>query len=272
MADVLTRRFDAPLWMTRGEYLSARLFNLVSADESSQSVAAHFELNGGQPEWIDALRRGGSRLRYRELVPSVPVSYVRIEDDQEIRIGNRTWRVVVGHGHSPEHAALWCPEDGLLISGDMVLPRISTNVSVFDTEPLADPLGDFLASLKRFEACTPDTLTLPSHGRPFRRLQVRIDQLRRHHDDRLAALSSALRNTAMSAAEAVAVVFPGRRFEDQQRLFATGEALAHLHALWHAGHIRRQLDPDGRARFSAVTADPDPRAIERNPVGGVPGG
>jgi glyoxylase-like metal-dependent hydrolase (beta-lactamase superfamily II) len=40
-------------------------------------------------------------------------------------------RVVVGSGHSPEHACLYCPELGVLISGDQVLPRISSNISVF---------------------------------------------------------------------------------------------------------------------------------------------
>ncbi|MDI9654320.1 hypothetical protein QM306_39295, partial [Burkholderia cenocepacia] len=50
--------------------------------------------------------------------------------------------------------------DGVLISGDMVLPRISTNVSVFDLEPEANPLALYLESLGRYETMAPDTLVL----------------------------------------------------------------------------------------------------------------
>ena len=104
-----------------------------------------------------------------------------------------SWRVIIGLGHSPEHASLYCAEDRLLISGDMVLPRISTNVSVLDIEPLSNPVQWFLDSLKKFERCDEDTLVLPSHGRPFRKLHVRLRQLDDHHQERLSMLLSACR-------------------------------------------------------------------------------
>jgi glyoxylase-like metal-dependent hydrolase (beta-lactamase superfamily II) len=86
--------------------------------------------------------------------------------------------VITGFGHSPEHASLYCEELRVLISGDMVLPRISTNVSVFAIEPEGNPLQLYLDSLGKFADLPDDTLVLPSHGKPFRGLHTRIAQLR----------------------------------------------------------------------------------------------
>jgi hypothetical protein len=75
----------------------------------------------------------------RAIAP-LPDSFRRLVDRDTITIGGRYWQVIVGRGHSPEHASLYCPGLKLLISGDQVLPRISSNVSVFPTEPAANPL------------------------------------------------------------------------------------------------------------------------------------
>jgi glyoxylase-like metal-dependent hydrolase (beta-lactamase superfamily II) len=157
---------------------------------------------------------------------------------------------VTGYGHSPEHCALHCDETGLLISGDMVLPRISTNVSVFDIEPEGNPLALYLDSLKRYETMAADTLVLPSHGKPFRGVHTRIGQLRDHHDARLAEVRAACAEKPQSAADIVPLMFK-RQLDMHQLTFAMGEALAHLHLLWLAGELKRTHDADGAIRFSA---------------------
>ena len=82
-----------------------------------------------------------------------------------------------GHGHAPEHISLHCRAAAcVLISGDMVLPRISTNVSVIDLEPEGNPLPLYLASIARMRELPADTLVLPSHGKPFRGPYARIEQ------------------------------------------------------------------------------------------------
>ena len=103
----------------------------------------------------------------------------------------------------------------------MLLPRISTNVSVWAPEPDGDPLGRFLDSLSAFESLPPDTLVLPSHGLPFRGIPVRVAQLRTHHDARLSELAAAVAAapTAVSAADVVPVLFR-RELDLQQRYFA----------------------------------------------------
>src|SRR3569833_475455 len=104
-------------------------------------------------------------------VCALPDSYHRLSDGASVDIGGRSWRVVVGTGHSPEHACLYCPELKLLISGDQILPRISSNVSVFPTEPEANPLSEWLTSLARLKREIPDdVLVLPAHNECFRGL------------------------------------------------------------------------------------------------------
>jgi glyoxylase-like metal-dependent hydrolase (beta-lactamase superfamily II) len=170
-----------------------------------------------------------------------------------VRIGASDWRVVTGYGHSPEHAALFCEAAGVLIAGDMVLPRISTNVSVFDIEPEGNPLALYLESLGRYEPMPADTLVLPSHGKPFRGLRTRIAQLREHHDARLAEVREACAGKPMSAADIVPLMFK-RALDIHQMTFAMGEALAHLHLLWLAGELERREDTDGVVRFVPARA------------------
>ncbi len=245
----LHERFGAPLWITLGEYAIARLLSANMPGVDASAAVAHFRRHGiAEGPELDAIRH--RKVRYfPTLVPSMPLSFRRIAGGDEIAIGERTWRVIPGRGHSPEHAALYS-DDGLLLSGDMVLPRISTNVSVFEIEPEANPVQWYLESLARFEDCREDTLVLPSHGRPFRRLHERLRQLREHHDERLDKVLEACRGAALTANDVLPVMF-GRRFDTHQTTFALGESLAHLHALWYRGALERNVDDDGRVLFSA---------------------
>ena len=183
-------------------------------------------------------------------MPAVPPRYRRLREGDAVTIGARTWRVVTGFGHSPEHCALHSEADGVLISGDMVLPRISTNVSVFDLEPEANPLALYLQSLGRYETMAPETLVLPSHGKPFRGVRTRITQLREHHDARLAEVRVACAEQPMSAADIVPIMFRRRELDIHQMTFALGEALAHLNLLWLAGELVREQGADGVIRFT----------------------
>lgn len=252
-ADAITRRFEAPLWMTQGEFMQARVAILASAELMGESQVAHFRRHGiTGDEQLEAFRQRG-RGHYKSLVPGMPARFHRLRADEPVRIGERDFQVIVGTGHSPEHASLYCADgDPVLLSGDMVLPRISTNVSVWDIEPEANPLEWYLRSLQAFEACAPETLVLPSHGRPFKQLHVRLVQQHEHHAERLAMVLDACRGTARNGVDITERMF-NRRFNTHELSFALGEALAHLHALWYRGDLERRLDPDGVFRFLAVS-------------------
>jgi glyoxylase-like metal-dependent hydrolase (beta-lactamase superfamily II) len=180
---------------------------------------------------------------YASMVPRVPGSYVRLMDGMTVKIGEHIWHCISGYGHAPEHIALHCPALNLLISGDMMLPRISTNVSVYDLEPEANPLALFLDSLVKMKP-------LPSHGKPFLGLHERIRQLEQHHAERLAEVIEACKQAPQTAHDIVAIMFK-RALDLHQLTFAQGEALAHAHLLWHAGKLVRSKEA-GVYRFSVA--------------------
>lgn len=247
LAHWLCARFQAPLVMTTGEYAFARMMAAALPGVDGPSAVPHFERHGlADAALLEQMR--GRRNYYPSLVPAVPDAYTRLQDGQEIRIGAHGWRVIAGFGHSPEHAALYCADLNLLVSGDMVLPRISTNVSVFAVEPEADPVRWYLQSLDRFAGLPDDVLVLPAHGRPFRGLHTRIAQLRAHHAARLEEVLAACREPR-TAAEIVPVMFR-RPLDSHQLSFALGEALAHLNCLFFDAKLQRSTGTDGVIRFS----------------------
>jgi glyoxylase-like metal-dependent hydrolase (beta-lactamase superfamily II) len=131
----------------------------------------------------------------------------------------------------------------------MVLPRISTNVSVYDMEPEADPLPLYLRSIAALRTLPADTLVLPSHGKPFIGLHARIAQLQAHHDERLAEVMQACGQAPRSAADLLPVLFK-RKLDLHQTTFAMGESIAHLHALAGRGQLQARLGQDGVLRYA----------------------
>jgi glyoxylase-like metal-dependent hydrolase (beta-lactamase superfamily II) len=242
----LAERWRCPVRMTESEYLTAHAVAEDRAGYGTGATCRLFASHGLAEEHLAALAARGNA--YSRGVPELPLSHERILGGDEIFIGAKRWRAIPGHGHSPEHAALHCPEANVLISGDMLLPKISTNVSVWPVEPDGDPLRRFLDSLARFEALPPETLALPSHGLPFVGIRARVRALREHHAARLAELEHAAAGNALTAAAALPVLFR-RTLDVQQRLFAMGEAIAHLNHLWHAGRLERS-SADGIYHFS----------------------
>ena len=242
----LCDRFGAPFWTSTGEFGFARMMAAALPGVDGPSALPHFQRHGlVDPDLLEQMQ--SRKNYYPSLVPSVPAAYTRLQDGQQVTVGARTWRVITGFGHSPEHVSLYDARDHVLISGDMVLPRISTNVSVFAVEPDGNPLQLYLDSLDKLADLPDDTLVLPSHGKPFRGLHTRIRQLRDHHAARLDEVRAACAEP-VSAMDIVPLMFK-RQLDAHQLSFAIGEALAHLHALWYKGILRRVTGADGVIRF-----------------------
>jgi glyoxylase-like metal-dependent hydrolase (beta-lactamase superfamily II) len=250
LADWLCERWACRLWISATDWNAARMASEQTTGFGGDSAARFFGEHGlADPEALDKVR--ARRNYYSSMVPSVPSAFRRLMDGQRLAIGQADWQAIAGFGHAPEHIALHSASQGVLISGDMVLPRISTNVSVIDIEPEADPLALYLASIQRLRALPPDTLVLPSHGKPFVGLHQRIDQLKGHHDDRLAEALAACRERPTSAADLLPVLFR-RPLDLHQTTFAMGEAIAHLHTLQGQGLVEPMIGADGIRRFGAV--------------------
>ncbi|MDR0478468.1 MAG: MBL fold metallo-hydrolase [Burkholderiaceae bacterium] len=255
LAHWLCERWSAPgwdcrLWMSAADYQTARYFSQNVSPETGADIARYFASHGmTNPDDLEQLHQ--RRFYYHSLVPRVPRAYARLLDGLDVTIGGERWRCIVGHGHAPEHIALYGAARGILISGDMVLPRISPNVSVYDPEPEGDPLALFLASLERYRALPADTLVLPAHGKPFTGLHTRLDQLRDHHHERLADVMVAARQKPVSAWDILPLLFH-RKLDLHQSTFAVGEAVAHLNNLWHTGQLTRARGADGIWRYAAA--------------------
>lgn len=242
LAGWLCGRFGAPLVMTRLEYVTARMLISDTGQPAPETGADFYRAAGWDTVQLDAYRTGYGQ--FGKVVSPMPAGYTRMREGDRLSIGGQDWRVVVGEGHSPEHACLWREADGIVLGGDQILPRISSNVSVWPTEPGADPLGDWLESLERMKTVFPDdVLVLPSHGEPFRGVQARLDALIRGHRTALKRLERALL-TPCRAVDVFPALF-ARPVGDGVRGMATGESLAHLNYLLHRGRATRTRDADG---------------------------
>lgn len=238
-------RSGAELWASRTEWLQGRALAL---DVSENFVAAgrRFDHRAG----LDALQveeRAARGNLYRLRVTLPPAGHRRLCAGDEPTIGGDRWQVIIGRGHAPEMVCLFSERRNLLIAADQVLPRISPIVGVWPGEPEANPLAEFLASLDELRRLPDDCLVLPSHGRPFRGLHARIDQLVAHHRERLAATLEACRRPA-TAVEIMPHLFD-RELDRHQLSFAIAETVAHLNYLIAEGRVQRRLDAGQRLRY-----------------------
>ena len=125
-----------------------------------------------------------------------------------------------------------------------MLPTISSNVSVYPTEPQANPLHDWITSLGALKAAVPeDVLVLPAHGKPFRGAHDRLDKLIAEHEEGLQKLE-----TLCGEPKRATDVFPAlfkRAINDSNLIMATGEAIAHLNYLLQQGRVSVETESDG---------------------------
>ena len=253
MAGWMTRRFDCRLWMTRLEYLNCRVLAADTGREAPEDGVRFYRRAGWSEDDIENYRArfGG----FGKMIHQLPDSYQRLKDGERLRIGAHEWQVVVGKGHSPEHACFHCPELKFFISGDQVLPRISSNVSVFPTEPEADPLGDWMSSIVKIKAEVPDdVLVLPAHNEPFHGLHARLDHLARGHEKGLERLRAVL-GEPKRAVDVFGALFARSITSEPQLLgLATGESMAHLNYLVQRGEVVVRLGDDGASWYRLAAA------------------
>ncbi|MEQ1708561.1 MAG: MBL fold metallo-hydrolase [Terricaulis sp.] len=250
LAGWICRKFGAPLWMSRLEYTTGRVLVADTGREAPEEGVQFYHAAGWDEEALASYkaRFGG----FGKAVSRMPDSYRRIAEGDVIDIGGRPWRVIMGNGHSPEHACLWQEELRLFISGDQVLPRISSNVSVFPTEPEGDPLADWIGSCHKLAAAMPgDVLVLPSHNEPFHGLHERLANLIDGHERSLARIVNRLRQEPRRAVDLFGALF-ARKIGGDLLGMATGEAIAHANCLIGRGLARRVLDGEGVIRYEFV--------------------
>jgi glyoxylase-like metal-dependent hydrolase (beta-lactamase superfamily II) len=181
-------------------------------------------------------------------VHPIPVGFSRIQEGSIIEMGGRIWDIRVDNGHAPDHASFWSRDDNLVLSGDQIIPSISSNIGVYPTEPDANPLAEWMHSCSRLkDFARADHLALPGHKLPFIGIPLRLKQLLENHHGALNRLRVDLK-TPKTAGEVMLAVFK-RNIGDGEYGLGLVEALAHCNYLWHAGEVSRTLDRDGAYRW-----------------------
>jgi glyoxylase-like metal-dependent hydrolase (beta-lactamase superfamily II) len=247
LAAWLQARHGLPVWMSQATRDHMRFFFEMLSPATLDTGIAYFAAHGAAE--IDELRATISGGRYRALVSGLPEVARSPGDEETIEWGGTPWRTLECAGHIEGHLCLYDADHGVLVSGDQVLPTISSNVSLTPRSRDPDPLGSYLASLERLARLPEDTLVLPSHGRPFYGLQGRAADLAAHHAAHLATLVDACR-VPCSAQDVLPLLFR-RTLRGLQRFLALGEAIAHLEYLAHRGRLERRTDSAGNVRFVA---------------------
>ena len=250
LAGWICRKFNAPLWMSRLEYITGRMLVADTGREAPDEGVKFYRAAGWDEDLLDSykVRFGG----FGKAVSRMPDAYRRLEDGEVIEINGRPWRIITGNGHCPEHVCLWQEELKLFISGDQVLPRISSNVSVFPTEPHGDPLADWINSCKKLLTAVPnDVLVLPAHNEPFNGLHERLQNLIDGHEKALARVFDRIQKEPRRAVDLFGALFARKIGADLMGM-ATGEAIAHTNCLIGRGLAKRVEDSEGIARYVAT--------------------
>jgi glyoxylase-like metal-dependent hydrolase (beta-lactamase superfamily II) len=238
----LCERFDIELMMSREEYLLCRILVSDTGTPAPQEGRRFYTAAGFSEE--DMFRYVELFGGFGKVVAQLPQSYRRLQQDQTVNIGDDQWQVITGHGHSPEHACFYNSRQNVFISGDQILPTISSNVSVFPTEPAANPLAGWFESLRRLKRVLPDdVLVLPAHGKPFRGVKYRLDALIEEHESGLEKLREFCRQP-QRAVDVFPVLFKSK-ITNSNLIMATGEAIAHLNYLHYEGEMEINKKKNG---------------------------
>jgi len=249
LAGWICRKFGAPLLMTMGEYFLCRLMAADTGNPAPKEGISFYRRAGFTDEQIENYksRFGG----FGKAISALPNGYQRIRENDIIKIDGSDWQVLIGSGHSPEHACLYNAALKIMISGDQILPNISSNVSVWPTEPDGNPLEDWIVSCHKLKEVVPkDTLVLPAHGIPFHGAGHRLGRLIEHHENALVRLYEYCSQPRRST-EVYPVLFR-RKINDGNRLMAVGESIAHLNCLIKRGQMTRSITAEGHYVYCSI--------------------
>ncbi len=219
-------KWDCDLWMSRSDFYMCKVMAADGPSDVPEDAIRFYRRAGFTDERLDRYRQRFGQFGAN--ISPLPAGYRRIKDSQYIDIGGREWRAMIGHGHAPEHVCLYCPELKLIIAGDQILPTITPNVSVQPSEPLANPLKDWISSCGRFrEMLPPNLLVLPAHENLYEGVHERLTALIDWHEVGLEKLYD-LCATPKRAVDVFPALFKSE-ITDMSYFPATGEAIAHLH-------------------------------------------
>ena len=201
----------------------------------TQTLAAFLDEHGAPRSVIE--RVSSRTLEVQQMLEPQPV-LSPLHAGDEIQLGEATYRIHWTPGHADGHLILHREHDGVILSGDLVLLKITPNIALW---PGLDqnPLRSFLTSLDQLELLNP-SLALPGHRGLISDVPGRIRELREHHRQRLQACYEGARD-GCSGYQVCLRVFPRLENVDDIRLGLV-ETLAHLEYLVGEGRLERLED------------------------------
>lgn len=254
LATVLGHEFGAEVALGAGEQPALELLHRAGLDGLDESPFLAVLRTAGAAEIADLWASGHNG----ELPNPVDWAFpdVWIEGDRQFDVGHRTLDAVHTPGHTPGHYVYADQAEGVLFSGDHVLPTITPSIG-FTVPPAEQPLGQFMASLARVREL-PDLRVLPAHGPVAPSSYERVDELLVHHEERLTQCLTSLRERGSVTSLVVARDLGWTRHErafGELDVFSQGmaamETKAHLELLVARGQATEVADPDGVV-FTAV--------------------
>jgi len=245
LAKWLQDRHRVPVWMSARGFELARIFSTPQSEADIEAAHAFMRSHGFADS--DMLGKFFSGRMYRTATSGMPEIAQHPNDGDFIAIGESQWQLYETNGHAEGHQCLADAARKILISGDQVLPTISSNVSFSPRGADSNPLASYLSSLQRLSTLDAQTLVLPSHGRPFFGLRARAADLVAHHHVHLSAMENACAKP-QTAFELVPTLFK-RRLIGSHWMFAMGETIAHAEYLAIEGRLARQTDGERSIRY-----------------------
>jgi glyoxylase-like metal-dependent hydrolase (beta-lactamase superfamily II) len=160
---------------------------------------------------------------------------VLLDPPHVINLGSSVIEVLPTPGHTRGHVSYFFPKEGLLLSGDHVLPEITPNLSPDLFCPEFRPLQSFLDSLKMIGEL-PVVKVYPAHGDPFSNLKGRVEEIREHHRERKGLAFDSIKRGPKTSFQASLDIF-GHDLPEFDRFLAINETYVHLVELVHDGTI-----------------------------------
>lgn len=257
LAGWITEKFRVPLYMSRTEYYASRALFGGANGADNWTDRAYFTATGMPQDHVERAVSGSKG--FSSVVSPIPLSFKRLSDSMVLSINDEHWEVMIGSGHSPEHACLYCQERHILIAGDQVLPSISPNIGAYSTEPDVNSLNNYFNSLSMLMQLPSTTIVLPAHNQPFDHLHDRLNALRQHHKKHLDGLIEACRHEK-TVMQCLPVMFK-RELSGRNVFFAVAECLSHLNYLCFENYLERYTDEKGVWYFTTKGCE----AIEQGP-------
>ncbi len=227
----------APAYMHDVEFRQLELFWGEGMEPQVERLVSFFAAEGMPAEMAGAI--GAHHHAQFDNVQPLP-TLAPVPTGSKLTLGMGRYEVLHTPGHSDGLAVFWDEATGTLLANDMILAKITPNVSVWpNCSP--NPLAQYLSSLKRVEALGAK-LALPGHRSMITDVAGRAIEIAAHHDERLDRMAEATRLSPQGATawEVTERIFKPHELTIHQVRFAMAETLAHLVYMVEQGRMVKE--------------------------------